>query len=121
MKNTFFVPQKLGTRLSALTEKLIPKSGKATTLEGEMIRAINRIIYRFYNDGDYWFKGCGCETAGSPVAFLLNHCPSEILTDVSVANVIVDYVENKKKLTPNSHNMWDSPPLYHNKYEEDDL
>lgn len=35
-----------------LTDKYVPASGKCDTLAGEIIRAINRLVYRFYNDGD---------------------------------------------------------------------
>lgn len=33
-------------------ERFVPWSGNCNTLGGEIIRAINRICYRFYNDGD---------------------------------------------------------------------
>ena len=33
-------------------DKYVPGSGKADTIGGEILRAINRIIYKFYNDGD---------------------------------------------------------------------
>lgn len=32
---------------------LVPREGKCDTIEGELLRAINRIIYRYYNDGDH--------------------------------------------------------------------
>jgi hypothetical protein len=35
----------------ALTEKLIPPSGKSTTIAGEAIRAANRLLYEYHNDG----------------------------------------------------------------------
>ena len=33
-------------------EKYVPAIGKADTLGGEILRAISRLVYRFYNDGD---------------------------------------------------------------------
>lgn len=33
-------------------DKYVPARGKADTLGGEILRAINRIVYKFYNDGD---------------------------------------------------------------------
>ena len=33
-------------------DEYVPGCGKAETLAGEIIRAINRIVYRYYNDGD---------------------------------------------------------------------
>lgn len=66
------VPKNLEDRNDVLYEKLVPGAGHADTLEGEMLRAINKIIYRYYNDGDYYHKDYGTETAGPAHAFLLN-------------------------------------------------
>ena len=57
-------------KLDALHDKLVPSSGKAPTYEGEIVRAVSRIAYRWYNDGDYFFKGYGTSTAGSSATFL---------------------------------------------------
>ena len=59
-----FVGGKLEKRSNVLFDKLVPGSGASDTVEGEMIRAINRLIYRFYNDGDFFYQGYGAETAG---------------------------------------------------------
>lgn len=39
-------------KFDELFEKYVPACGKANTLGGEIVRAINRIVYRYYNDGD---------------------------------------------------------------------
>jgi len=52
---------------------LVPSSGKADTLEGEILRAYNRLAYRFYNDGDIYFMDYGEETCGSSYNFLKKH------------------------------------------------
>ena len=67
-----FISGPLGKRNDALFDKLVPGSGDSETVEGEMIRAINRIIYRFFNDGDYFYRGYGAETAGPAHSFLIN-------------------------------------------------
>ena len=67
-----FISGPLGKRNDALFNKLVPDSGDSETVEGEMIRAINRIIYRFFNDGDYFYRGYGAETAGPAHSFLIN-------------------------------------------------
>ena len=67
-----FISGPLGKRNDALFNKLVPGSGDSETVEGEMIRAINRIIYRFFNDGDYFYRGYGAETAGPAHSFLIN-------------------------------------------------
>ena len=51
---------------------LVPGMGKADTVEGEMLRAINKIVYRWYNDGDEYHTGYGTETAGPAHSFLIN-------------------------------------------------
>ena len=33
-------------------DNYVPSWGKCDTLAGEIIRAINRLVYRYYNDGD---------------------------------------------------------------------
>ena len=45
-----FVGKELEDRNEPLYDKLVPGQGDAETVEGEMLRAINRIIYRYYND-----------------------------------------------------------------------
>lgn len=51
---------------------IVPGSGKADTKAGEIIRAMMRIIYRYYNDGDKFFEGYGLETAAPSVAYLMD-------------------------------------------------
>lgn len=135
MAKVLFVPDELEKRLDALSEKLMPPSGPAETLEGELIRAINKILYRFYNDGDYWYEGYGCTTAGPAAAFLMEKCPVEVksLFDksdgarnkdyerplFSVARKIARHVEAKiksNKLTPNEFDML----TFTSKYADED-
>ena len=65
----------LEARNDALYSKLVPGMGNAGTMEGEILRAINKIVYRYYNDGDRYFEGYGCETAGPCHAFLVDDTP----------------------------------------------
>ena len=44
---------------------LVPREGTAPTVAGEIYRAIARIIYRDFNDGDKFYEGYGRETCGS--------------------------------------------------------
>lgn len=57
-------------KVNALFDILVPDSGKSDTLAGEIIRAVTRIGYRWYNDGDYFYTGYGLETCGPDAAFL---------------------------------------------------
>jgi len=67
-----FVGKELEARNNPLYNKLVPGQGNAETVEGEMLRAMNRIAYRYYNDGDKYFQGYGTETAGPAHSFLVN-------------------------------------------------
>ena len=51
----------------------VPPSGKASTQAGELLRAIGKIIYRDYNDGDKFYQGYGLETCGPAAAFLMDN------------------------------------------------
>jgi len=53
-------------------DQFVPPQGKAETWEGEIIRAYNRLVYRYYNDGDYFNEGYGVETCGHCYLFLLD-------------------------------------------------
>ena len=87
-----FVGGTLEKRNNVLFDKLVPGSGNSDTIEGEMLRAINRIVYRYYNDGDFFYKGYGAETAGPAHSFLTNsrEIPFEIqMTLTSIFNKIM--------------------------------
>ena len=128
-----FVGKELEDRNEPLYDKLVPGQGDAETVEGEMLRAINRIIYRYYNDGDEYFTGYGIETAGPAHSFLVNaNHPlrstmkkifgdgtnyDQTIKDALVA--ILDYIESKEgKYTKNTFgDMLDYEPEFE---EEDD-
>ena len=59
---------------------LVPQSGPADTLAGELIRAMMRILYRDFNDGDRFFSGYGLETCGGSAQFLIENTNNEIAT-----------------------------------------
>ena len=40
-------------KLTHCFEELVPPVGKVDTVAGEITRATCRIVYRWYNDGDY--------------------------------------------------------------------
>lgn len=59
-------------------DKYVPINGSADTLGGEIVRAINRIVYRYYNDGDTVDRYCGNEYNHLRAcdAFLKTYCPA---------------------------------------------
>lgn len=56
--------------LTQLFDELVPPRGKCPTLGGELVRAANRLIFRFYNDGDMVGRGYGNETCNAAARFI---------------------------------------------------
>ena len=132
-----FIGGELEKRNEALYDKLVPGSGAADTVEGEMLRAINRIIYRYYNDGDYYYEGYGIETAGPAHSFLVNanHPQKSALVRIfdesrdeeyeqmlnDALDVILDHIESRQgNYTESSKNMFDYEPEFEQEEEDDD-
>lgn len=67
-------------RLNGEFERLVPNSGKADTKAGEIVRALNRIGYRYLNDGDKVGQDYGNETCNPAARFLGEKLP-ETLSD----------------------------------------
>ena len=68
-------------KFSRLFDQLVPESGKCETVAGEMIRAFNRIGYRFFNDGDLLNIGYGIETVNPAARYLLSF-KNDFITEV---------------------------------------
>ena len=62
--------QAVNDRLVKLFEELVPREGKAESLAGEIVRAMSRLGYRFYNDGDQLGIGYGKETCNPAGRFI---------------------------------------------------
>lgn len=43
---------RISESLEKKRQELVPTMGQADTLEGETLRAFDRVVYRWYNDGD---------------------------------------------------------------------
>ena len=83
-------------------ELLVPASGKADTVAGEMVRAMMRILYRDYNDGDVFYNGYGIETCGDAVAYLCDKMPEleQKFEDIAMRNFEGDsYTEAIKEIS----------------------
>lgn len=61
-------------RINKLFEELVPMSGAAETVAGEIIRATCRIGYRWVNDGDQLGIGYGKETCNPAARYLGKTC-----------------------------------------------
>jgi len=131
--------EKLHGRNQELYAKLVSLMGASGTVEGEMLRATNKIGYRFYNDGDVFYEGYGAETAGQAHSFLSNcdEIPLEIRTKLqhefkqaegyrvgykemleNIHEVVIVYIEGKCEggYTPSEVDMLD----FESEYEEYD-
>ena len=112
-------------RINKLFEELVPASGKAESLAGELIRAMSRIAYRFYNDGDQVGMGYGKETCNPAARFLMakgskrvsslataiwgiyDEGAYEDLLDI-LAGAVADHVKQTPDLrTTPTDDMWD--------------
>lgn len=73
--------------------ELVPDSGKADTLAGELVRAFMRVEYRWYNDGDVFFEGYGyTNTCSAPMAFIAKN--TDLENDIwEFAEGVKDYGE----------------------------
>tara|TARA_Y100000389_G_C17274804_1_gene419868 strand:- start:197 stop:712 length:516 start_codon:yes stop_codon:yes gene_type:complete len=129
-----FIGGELEKRNEVLYDKLVPGSGAADTVEGEMLRAINRIIYRYYNDGDKYFEGYGTETAGPSHSFLVNadHPQKSAMIKLftepigdseyeqmlkDALDVILDHIESRQgNYTESNEDMFD----YESEFEDEE-
>lgn len=122
-------------KLSALFDELVPLSGKAGTVAGEIVRAISRIGYRNYNDGDHIGVGYGRETCNPAARYLAKNAGEAVAADISDIWGVYDdgrydillaaleadvlaYLESHPELksTPNQEDMFD----YQDEYEDMD-
>lgn len=83
-------------KINALFDELVPFEGKCDTLAGEIIRALCRINYRYYNDGDRIGIGYGNETCNAAARFLIEHGNDKIKT--AVRSLWGDYFEERYEL-----------------------
>lgn len=112
-------------KINALFSELVPVSGKADTVAGEIVRAVSRIGYRNYNDGDHIGVGYGKETCNPAARYLLKNGGDEVAVIVrgmwgmeadSLYDKAVEMLEEaaaayieqhpELKATPNSEDMW---------------
>lgn len=71
-------------QLNALFEELVPSRGTADTVAGEIVRAVCRVAYRNYNDGDHIDIGYGKKTCNPAAIYLMVKC------DEAVEKAVID-------------------------------
>lgn len=128
-------------KINALFEELVPASGKADTVAGEIVRAITRIGYRNYNDGDHIGVGYGRETCNPAARYLMKKADADVAQAVSnlwgvvddghydmllaaLEEAVLDYLEAYPELRQqaNEEDMWDyrDPEEDVDRYDEDE-
>ena len=80
-----------------LFDILVPPTGNAESTAGELTRAISKLIYRYYNDGDVFYKGYGIETCGNAIAFIVEKLESLDSTAGNMQQIIERVAENEYK------------------------
>ena len=135
---------KHGDRLDELFKELVPASGKAPTVAGEIVRAACKIGYRYNNDGDIINSGYGKETCNPPARYLAENTNEEIAKIIdyifetfqgaSYGNMgyecmleklfekIIEYLDEHQELTEteNTEDMWDYFDEDDNNWYEDE-
>lgn len=126
-------------KLNELFEALVPVEGRAVTVAGEIVRAICRIAYRNYNDGDHIGVGYGKETCNAAARFLAKKCNDRVARCVGDAwgiygeaaydaalealeQAVLAYLEQHPELatTYNEDDYWDYGDPYEDREDYDD-
>jgi len=84
-------------KFDSITDEYLPSYGEGETMANQVVTAITKLVYKWYNDGDvydntYQLKGWANDLS-SYANWLYKHVPEaqEILDKISVANTDDDY------------------------------
>lgn len=114
-----------------LFDKYVPGSGKAPTVAGELLRAVGRIGYRYFNDGDKIGTGYGRETVNAAARYVMKKGSPSMATTIEqlwssdpyyemindqkyeillnkLVNTTLQFIETNPELTekPNNEDLW---------------
>lgn len=126
-------------KINTLFKELVPMSGKAESVAGEIVRAVCRIGYRNFNDGDHLGIGYGRETCNPAGRYLAAKCSPEVARLVQdawgiydddvydkalekLSKAVLDYLTEHPELkeTLNEEDMWDYKDEYEDVDEDDE-
>lgn len=91
-------------KFDAVIEKYMPRMGEGETQASQIVTAVNKLIYKWYNDGDVYDNTYGldgwCNDLSSYANWLYKHCPEtkDILEQIFVAGTDDDYEVILKQL-----------------------
>lgn len=104
-------------RLDDLHDRYVPGSGPADTVGGELLRATERLVYRYYNDGDKVGEGYGNETCNSSYRYLYRHADNiPVLGNCSDQ----EYEDRLKELVTTALELLDSHPDLFKEHNSED-
>ena len=120
-----------------LGDKYMPAMGKADTVGGEIIRAMNRIVYRYYNDGDTvsYYYGSSNNILFNANKYIEERVPDYVSLDdanrygpkyeeklCKNLKLVLDYLLANPKVfeMPNENDFTKNAPLCRDNYDWDD-
>ena len=104
--------------LDKVFQFMVPSQGMCETEAGELVRAMTRLLYRRYNDGDWFFQDYGLETCAPSAAYLMEYGGDKVASILQdrmeriydmdgdtyelalkqAASALLNYLENNEKL-----------------------
>ena len=92
--------------IDEIHKELVPDRGEAETVAGEVFRAMGRIGYRYYNDGDYFYDGYGLETVAPSMQYILDII--ERYGSKEDYDKALDIIEQTTNQTLEDRDYWDN-------------
>lgn len=82
-------------KFEEVTDKYMLPSGEGDTVASQIVTAINKLVYRWYNDGDiydntYWLDG-GYNDLSSYANWLYKYVDAKMLTNIIVCRTDAEY------------------------------
>ena len=123
LKNGFYTQTLVEKKIDEMFERLVPVSGSCETVAGEIVRALSKIVYRFYNDGDCIGVEYGNETCNAAARYLMKNTNFDVYRVIKemwsnnysdeeineLENSVYEFLINHKELetTPNNEDYFD--------------
>ena len=123
LENGFYTLTLVEKKIEEMNERLVPVCGSCETVAGEIVRALTKIVYRFYNDGDCIGVGYGKETCNAAARYLMENTNFDVdrvikemwskkYSDEEInelENSVYEFLINHKELetTPNNEDFYD--------------
>ena len=123
LENGFYTQTLVEKKIDEMFERLVPVSGSCETVAGEIVRALTKIVYRFYNDGDCIGVDYGNETCNAAARYLMKNTNFDVYRVIKemwsnnysdeeineLENSVYEFLINHKELetTPNNEDYFD--------------